>query len=547
MNKKRILYLLLFPLFGLFSAPGFAQDGHTGQYFEIAKNLEIFANAYKEINHGYVDQLDPGQLMRRGMDAMLEGLDPFTNYISETDIEGYRIQSDGKYNGLGALGKKMGDWMVITEIYEGSPAQLAGLNVGDAILSVDGQSAKGKTELQVLDFLRGFPGTTADLLVRRPGDSRDLKISLKREEVNIPNVPHSGVVAEHIGYINLTTFTQNAADNISNALTTLKSKDPQLKGVILDLRGNGGGLLNEAVDIINIFTPKGESVVTTHGKVVEWDNVFRTRNVPVDTEIPVIVLVDKGSASASEVVSGALQDLDRAVVMGQRSYGKGLVQNTKDVGFNARIKLTTAKYYTPSGRCIQATRYKDGHPVEIPDAERAQFKTRNGRIVLDGGGVKPDVLLPHDTATGIVKALLEQNVIFDYATQWALQHTGIDSIELFSFTEWDQFAQFVQSKNFDYETVSEKKLKELRAIALQENYPLSADIQGLEDKIKAEKKGELAKNKARIIHELEQDIVGRYYYQRGKVRKSLKNDPEVEAAVALFNDPAKYKAILAGN
>ena len=518
-----------------------------GKYFDISKNLELFANAYKEVNHSYVDELDPGKLMRQGLDAMLEGLDPYTNYISETDIEGYRIQTDGKYNGIGAEGQQMGDFMVVTEIYENSPAHKAGLKVGDAIISVDGQTAKGRKESEVMEFLRGFPGTQADLVVRRPGENKELKISLKREEVDIPNVPHSGLVAENVGYINLTTYTRDAAQNVGKALQDLKNKNPQLKGVILDLRDNGGGLLNEAVNLVNLFVPRGELVVVTKGKVPEWDNTFKTINNPADEKIPLIVLLDKMSASASEVTAGSLQDLDRAVLMGQRSYGKGLVQNMKDIGYNAKVKITTAKYYVPSGRCIQAVRYKHGEPVDIPESERAQFKTRNGRTVLDGGGVKPDVLLPHDTAAGVVKALLQQHIIFDYATQFTLKHASIDSVELFSFTDWDDFSRFVQSKGFEYESASEKKLKELSAVAAGENYPLTAELQAMGNKIKAEKKGELLKNKARILHEIEQEIVGRYYFQRGKVRKSLKNDPEIEEAVKLFNDPARYKAILSGN
>jgi carboxyl-terminal processing protease len=545
MNHFSIKTGLFLAFTGLICGPGFSQTTNT-KYFDIAKNLEIFTNAYKEINHSYVDELDPGQVMHRGMVAMLEGLDPFTNYISETDIEGYRIQVDGKYNGLGATGLKMGDYVIVTEIIETSPAQKAGLKVGDAIVAVDGQNAKGKTESEVANFLRGFPGTTAEITVRRPGESKDLKVTLKRDEVNIPNVPHSGLVADNIGYINLTTFTQNAAGNISAALQKLKAGNKNLKGVILDLRDNGGGLLNEAVNIINIFEPKGESVVTTHGKVVDWDNIFKTTNAPVDAEIPLVVLVNRHSASASEVVSGSLQDLDRAVIMGQRSYGKGLVQNTKDVGYNARIKLTTAKYYIPSGRCIQATRYKNGEPVDIPESERAQFKTRNGRIVLDGGGVKPDVVLPKDTATKLVKALLDQHIIFDYVTEWAQKHRSIDSIETFAFTDWDDFTHFIQSRNFDYESGSEKKIRELRELAVRERYPLGPELDALASKVKAEKKSELPKNKSRIISEIEQDIVGRYFYQRGKVRKNLINDPEVEAAVALLNDPARYKAILSG-
>ncbi len=542
MTKKHLSICLAI----LFVAGLNAQNGTPGKYFEISKNLEIFANAYKEINHGYVDELDPGRLMRTGLDAMLEGLDPYTNYISETDIEGYRIQSDGKYNGLGASGKQMGDYVIVTEILEHSPAQKAGLKVGDAILSVQGQNAQGKTEAQVLEFLRGFPGTSVDIMVRRPGESKDLKINLVREEVEVPNVPHSGIVAEGIGYINLTTFTQDAGEHVARGLQELKAKNPGLKGVILDLRDNGGGLLNEAVNVVNVFVPTGEMVVSTKGKVPEWDRSFRTVGPSVDQNIRVVVLIDKRSASASEIVSGSLQDLDRAVLMGQRSFGKGLVQNTKDLGYNAKIKLTTAKYYIPSGRCIQAVRYKNGQPVDIPDSERAKFKTRNGRPVLDGGGVTPDVLLPVDTATGVVRALLDQNIIFDYVTQWALKHPSIDSIEVFSFTEWDDFTRYVQKRNFTYESDAEKKLKELKAAAEKENFALAGDLEAMDNKIKAARKDELSRNKARIIREIEQEIVGRYYFQRGKVRKSLKNDPEVEEAVKLLNDPARFDKILNG-
>lgn len=534
--------LRFFPIFFLLAGVLSAQ----GKYFDIAKNMEIFANAYREVNHSYVDELDPNKLMRQGLDAMLEGLDPFTNYISETDIEGYRIQVDGTYNGVGAQGKRIGDFVVITEIYENSPAHKAGLKVGDAFIAIDGQNAKDKTEGQVLDFLRGYPGTKSNLVVRRNGERKDLNITLERGEVIIPNVPHSGLVADGIGYINLTTFTQDAGENVGNALKTLKEKNPNLKGVILDLRGNGGGLLNEAINLVNVFVPKGEFVASTKGKVPEWDISLKTQHVPVDKDIPLVVLLDSHSASASEVTSGALQDLDRAVILGQRSYGKGLVQNTKDLGYNARIKLTTAKYYIPSGRCIQAVRYKNGVPVNIPESERAQFKTRNGRTVLDGGGIKPDIVLPHDTATGIVKALLDQNIIFDYVTNFTQQHAAIDSIEVFEFTDFDGFAKYVESKNFDYQTATEKKIAELRDIATKENMPIGNDIAQLESKIQTEKKSELNKNRDRILHEIEQDIVGRYYFQRGKVRKNLVNDSEIKEAVKILNDQERYRNILVG-
>jgi len=540
---KKILLLICVAALGLFAFKGFEDN----KYFEIIKNLEIFTNAYKEINHSYVDELEPGKLMRTGLDAMLEGLDPFTNYISETDIEGYRYLYDGRYNAVGAEAKKMGDWVVITEILEDSPAHKSDLKVGDAILSVSGQSAKGRSESDVMAFLRGVQGTKVDLVVRRPGESKDVRITLERGEIESQNVPHSGIVADGIGYIYLSTFTQNAGKNVADALNALKSKHPDLKGIVFDLRNNGGGLLNEAVNVSNVFVPRGELISSTKGKVPEWDRSYKTTQSPIDEKIPVVVLINKMSASASEIVSGSLQDLDRGVLLGQRSYGKGLVQNTKDVGYNAKIKLTTAKYYIPSGRCIQSVRYKNGAPVDIPDAERAVFKTRNGRRVLDGGGVAPDVLLPHDTATGIVRALLEQHLIFDYATDWTLKHpNGIDSIETFEFKDWDDFNRFVQSKNFEYESALEKKLKELQTLATTENYPIGTDIQALEKKVLTEKKGEMAKHKARILREIEQEIVGRYFFQRGKVRKNLKNDPEIEEAVKLLNDEARYRTILSG-
>ncbi|MFN5366225.1 MAG: S41 family peptidase, partial [Bacteroidota bacterium] len=506
MNLKRILLVVLVAATTLpVALPA------QSKYFDIAKNLEIFANAYREVNHSYVDQLDPNQLMRRGLDAMLTGLDPFTNYISETDVEGWRIQSDGQYNGVGASGKRMGDYVVVSEIIENSPAHKSGLKVGDVLLSIEGQSAKNRTEQEVQQFLRGFPGTKASIMVQRPGESKEVKITLERGEVIIPNVPHSGLVAENTGYINLTTFTQNAGGNVAEALIRLKEKNPGLKGVILDLRENGGGLLNEAIDLVNVFVPKGELVASTKGKVPEWDISLRTQGPPVDKDIPVVVLVNRHSASASEVTSGALQDLDRAVVMGQLTYGKGLVQNTKDVGYNAKIKLTTAKYYIPSGRCIQAVRYKDGVPVDIPESERAVFKTRNGRTVLDGGGVKPDVALPVDTAEGIVRALLEQDVIFDFATEYTLKHPQIDSVEIFEFTEFDEFVQYVPKHKFQYRTKSEIKLEELKALAEKEHLPLETDLEALERKIQTAKKEELTRYKDRILHEIEQEIVGRYY------------------------------------
>ncbi len=541
MRKKTLLLLVGIAAISLMAFKRFEDN----RYFEIIKNLEIFANAYKEINHSYVDELEPGKLMRVCIDAMVGSLDPFTNYISETDIEGYRYLYDGRYNAAGLEAKKMGDWVVITEILEDSPAHKAGLKVGDAITAVSGQSAKGRSAEDVMAFLRGVQGTKVDVTVRRPGEDKELRLTLERAEIEAKNVPHSGMIAEGIGYIHLTTFSQNAGRNVADALKALKEKNPDLKGVVFDLRDNGGGLLNEAVNVANVFLPRGEFITAMRGKVPEWDRSFSTTLNPVDDKIPVVVLINKRSASASEIVSGALQDLDRAVLVGQRSYGKGLVQNTRDIGYNAKIKLTTAKYYIPSGRCIQSVRYRDGEPVDIPDAERAVFRTRNGRPVLDGGGVTPDVLMPADTASGLVRALLEQNIIFDYVTEWMRKHpNAVDSIETFSFKDWEDFLQFTQRRQFSYETESEKKLRELMSAAAAEGLVLKAEIQAVEQKIKAERTGEMGRNKARIMREIEEEIIGRVYFQGGKVRKRLKNDPEVEEAIRLLRDTERYRAIL---
>ena len=518
----------------------------NGKYFEISKNIEIFTNLYKEINTSYVDDLDPAKLMRTGIDAMLESLDPYTNYISETEIEGFRYITDGKYNGIGALIRKMGDYVTITEPYADCPAAKAGLKAGDIILAVDGKSAKGKTSDDVSNILKGFPGTEVVLTVQRPGESKELKITMVRDEVLVPNVPYSGMISEDVGYIALTTFTRNAGKNVGDALKALKEKQPNLKGVVFDLRGNGGGLLTEAVNVSNVFIPKNELVVTTKGKVVDWDRSFKTLNKPIDEEVPVVVLIDKGSASASEIVSGVLQDLDRAVLIGQRSYGKGLVQNTRDVGYNSKVKMTTAKYYIPSGRCIQGVSYEDGSPIDIPDSLRTAFQTRNGRKVLDGGGVSPDFAMAKATDLSIVKGLVTKNILFDYATQYCLKHAEIPASQDFNFKEYDQFLAFVAEKDFKYDTDSEKALKKLEEFAKKDEYldQVKVEIAAMQKKILERKKNDLQNYKTEIINLIEKEIASRYYYQKGKIEVGLKNDPEIKESLKLFADPARYKKLV---
>jgi len=517
-----------------------------GKYFEISKNIEIFTNLYKEINTYYVDDLDPAKLMRTGVDAMLESLDPYTNYISESEIEGFRYITDGKYNGIGAIIRQIDDYATIIEPYDNCPAQKAGLKAGDKILSIDGKTTKGKSTDEISNFLKGFPGTEIQLEIERPGKSQPMDITLVRDEVIVPNVPYSGIVEDGIGYIALTTFTRNAGKNVADALKKLKSENPDLKGVIFDLRDNGGGLLQEAVNVSNVFIPKNELVVTTKGKVVDWDRSFKTLNKPVDQDIPLVVLIDKGSASASEIVSGVLQDLDRAVLIGQRSYGKGLVQTTRDVGYNSKVKLTTSKYYIPSGRCIQGVSYSDGTPINIPDSLRTKFKTRSGRIVLDGGGVKPDVEVNKAVNAAILNSLQKQFMIFDYTTKYTIGKETLASPQDFKFNDFDKFVNYLKEQNYEYESNSEKVLNRLKMELEEESYAdgLGVDMKALEQKIADKKANELLEHKDAIVNLIEKDIVSRFHYQKGRIEMGLRNDIEIKEAVAILSNPTKYGEIL---
>lgn len=519
-------------------------------YFEISKNIEIFTNLYKEINTFYVDDIDPAKLMRTGIDAMLESLDPYTNYISEAEMEGFRISTTGKYGGIGALISKRGDYVMITEPYQGFAAYNAGLRAGDLILAINDKSAKGKTTDAISEILKGSPGTAVELTIRRPkanGSTKDLDLKIKRERIIVPNVPYSGVVDGDIGYIVLTTFTEKAGFNVEKALKDLQAKH-ELKGVILDLRGNGGGLLSEAINVSNVFIPRGKSAVTTRGKIKDWDRDFKTRNKPVDLDIPLAVLIDGSSASASEIVSGVIQDFDRGVLVGQKSYGKGLVQNTRDVGYNSRVKLTTAKYYIPSGRCIQAVSYKNGEPVVIPDSLRTHFETLNGRKVYDGGGIIPDVKVEYEKFSNIAISLIRKNLIFEYASKYAFEHESIAEAKLFKFTDTDfaNFEQFLQDKDYSYETSSEKILKDLEEKAKKEKYydAVSGELDLVKKRIQADKKNDIRKFKGQIVDMLEREIIARYHFQKGKFEVGLKNDAEIKDAVKALKDATAYNKLL---
>jgi len=540
--KKR--YFLITGLIGLLSIS--AVHYNNDKLFEIVKNMEIFTTIYHELNTHYVDDLDPNELMRTGIDAMMNSLDPYTVYYSESQVESYRISTEGKYSGLGARSLSVDGRVTIIELYQNGPSQKAGIQVGDQIIAVNGKSAEGKSYEDVLQIIRGFPGTDVKITIHRPVTKEEKQVTITRSEVDIPNVPYSGLVSEDVGYIALSTFTRNAGNNIASSLRGMLEEKPGLKGLVLDLRGNGGGLLAEAIDILGIFLPKGSPAVSTKGKVMDRDKSYKTRRTPIDTELPIIVLTNKNSASASEIVSGAIQDYDRGVIMGQRTFGKGLVQNHREVGYNSRIKVTTSKYYIPSGRCIQSREYENGEPKFIPDEERAVFYTKNKRPVLDGGGVAPDIALPGPEDPPFIKALKRDHLMFKYLNKYVTEKPLPDSITELTFTHYDDFLKYIETRSFQYMTATEKKLDEIKKVAEKEGYleGMLSDIEVLEQKIETEKEDDKEQYKADIIKILEEDLAKRLFYQEGKTRQRLKDDPEIEQAVSLILDVEKYNSIL---
>lgn len=520
--------------------------------FEISKNLEIFSNVYKNVHLNYVDDVDPGKLMKTAIDAMLASLDPYTNYYAESDMEDVKLQLLGEYGGVGALIHQKNGLIYVAEPYEGLPADKAGLKAGDRILEVNGVSTEGKTTSDVSSAMRGQSGTAVKLKLSR--DGRTFDCTLTRQEIKLPNVPYSGILSSGIGYIKLSEFTQDAAKNVRDAFRQLKKQNPDLPGVILDLRGNGGGLMNEAVEIVGMFVKRGELVVETKGKLASKNVKSYTRSAPEDLDIPVAVLIDGYSASASEIVSGSLQDFDRAVIIGSRSYGKGLVQNILPMTYNTQMKVTVSKYYIPSGRCIQALDYshrdENGRATRVPDSLKTAFKTRNGRTVYDGFGIEPDVEVEQEYMSALALVLYQKFLVFDYATQFVKQHASIPSPSKFEITDeiYDDFRNFLSDKDYSYSTSTEKYLDDLKTIAKEEKYfdAVKADIEALEAKLKADKAGDLAKYRDEVSEMLKNEILARYYYQKGRVEGSLTHDKDVLKAVEILTDKSQYKKILSG-
>jgi len=547
--KKLKAFIIVLAL----SAFSFLSFSFVDNHFELSKNLDIFASLYRELNMYYVDDTNPGDLMKQGIDAMLESLDPYTTYIPESDIEDYRFMTTGQYGGIGSLIRKKGDFVVITDPYEGYPAHKAQLQAGDIILEVDGKPVQGKGTDDISKFLKGQPGTTVKLLVRREGEKKPLEKTITREEIKVKSVPYYGMLNDNIGYISLTGFTENASKEVKEALLKLKENE-NLKGIVFDLRGNPGGLLNESVNIVNLFVEKGQEIVSTKGKVEEWHKTYRALNNPVDTELPMVVLVNSGSASASEIVSGSIQDLDRGVILGQRTFGKGLVQTTRSLSYNAKLKVTTAKYYVPSGRCIQALDYsnrnEDGSVGKIPDSLLTEFKTKNGRSVYDGGGVNPDLTTTPKAASKITISLVNKFLIFDYATQYKLKHPAIPAAKDFKITneDYEEFVAFINGKDYDYTTKSEKLLEDLKASATDEKYfaSASAEYEALKIKLKHNKKDDLTNFRDEIKELLRAEIASRYYYQKGRLESNVTNDKEVKRAMEILTNKEQYSSIITG-
>ena len=527
--------------------------------FEISKSIDIYNSLLRELNLNYVDEINPGELNETAIDAMLKEMDPYTVFIPESEIENYKLMTTGEYGGIGALIQYDGEYTRISDPYEGWPAQKAGLQAGDAILSVNGVDTHKKSTEQVSELLKGQPGTEVTLKIRRYGVEKPIEKTLKREKVKIDNIPYATVFDNNIAYISLSGFTREAGKEMKEKLVSMKKEHP-LKGVIIDLRGNGGGLLNEAVDIVNLFIPKDKPVVSMKGKTPSACSVHNTTHEPIDEQVPLAILVDGSSASASEIVSGAIQDYDRGVIIGQRTFGKGLVQNILPLSYNTQMKVTIAKYYIPSGRCIQEIDYSKNKKLaedtlntslstlQSQDTLGKPFSTAAGRTVYEGHGITPDVKIELPKYATVTAYLYAKNYIFDYATKFYSEHPSIAPAKDFKIDDaiYNDFMAFVKAKEFSYTTESEKALEDLKKCAEKEGYleSIKTQMDGLEKQLQADKENDLIKNRKDIEDLLRLEIVGRYYYQVGRIIASLENDEELHEAFQILLDPKHYQSIL---
>lgn len=518
--------------------------------FEISKHLNIYATLFRDVNMFYVDEVNPGDLVTSSIKSMLKSLDPYTVYYPESEMEDVKLMTTGEYAGIGSVISKKGDQVIIREPYKNSPAAKAGLLPGDVILAIDGNSTKGKNTEDVSTMLKGQPGKEISIKVQRNFEPKPLEKKAIREKIQIPSVPYYGMANDSTGYIYLTSFTDKSADDVRKAVIELKNKGA--KSMILDLRGNSGGLLDQAVEIVNFFVPKNSKVVSTKGKVKQWDKEYSAGKNPIAPDMPLAVLIDRGSASASEIVSGALQDLDRAVLIGERSFGKGLVQTVRDLAYNTKLKVTTAKYYIPSGRCIQALDYShrnpDGSVGKVPDSLITEYTTKNGRKVYDGGGITPDIKIEPEEFARITQELVLQDITFDFVNNYALRHPQIAPINEFRISDdiYNEFKKYLKEENFSYETQSQRTLEKLIEIAKAEKY-----FDGSKEEIEKLKKDfshsvdrDMNLFKDEIVSFLTEQFIQRYYYLEGVIEYKVKHDKEVAKATEILAKKNEYNKIL---
>ena len=546
-SGKIIIVVSILLVIGI--STGFLVNQETRD-FRIAKNLDIFFSLFRELNTFYVDEIDPDKVIKAGIDNMLKTLDPYTVYFPESEAGEFSIMISGRYGGIGSLVRSIGDYVVISEVYKGFPADKAGIKPGDLLKKVDGVSLKGLPTDKVSEKLKGNPGTEISVTIERNG--KETEYPLKREKIIMPPVPYYGMIDSKTGYIRFTNFTQNCIEDVKTALNALKENKAQQ--IILDLRGNPGGLLTEAVEIVNLFVAEGNEVVSTKGKDKQFYEDFKTTKQPLDEKIPLAIIINRGSASASEIVAGAIQDLDRGIIIGQRSYGKGLVQITRPLSYNTQLKVTTAKYYIPSGRCIQARNFshpnEDGSVGIIPDSLISEFKTKNGRIVKDGGGITPDIEVLPEPLSQISRELFLRNYIFDFATNYYWTHPNIKTPDQFTFTDqdYDDFKTFLLNRKFNYKTTTEESLNELITNAKKEKYyDIHKDLfNDLEKDIAHNLDQDLKMFRSEITDLMEDEIISRYFYESGAIEWTIKKDEQVSKAIDILNNKEEYSSILKG-
>lgn len=543
MNWKK---LGLIAVFAAIAGGGFYSFTNDDKNFEIAKNLDIYYTLFRELNTFYVDDIKPNKLVKTSIDQMLVSLDPYTNYIPEEQMEDFRFMTTGEYAGIGALISKQNGKILIAEPYEGFPAQKFGLKAGDEILEVEGKSTVKMDVEDVSNLLKGPANKPVKIKLLRYGNKKPFEVDVVREKIAIAAVPYYGMVDSKTAYINLSSFTANCSQEVKKAFMELQPNKPE--ALILDLRSNPGGLLEEAVSIVNLFVPKGSVIVNTKGKVKEWDKTYKAQSNPIDTTIKIAVLVNRNSASASEIVAGALQDLDRGVIVGTRTFGKGLVQTTRDLSYGTKLKITTAKYYIPSGRCIQALDYShrnaDGSVGHIPDSLITEYKTKNGRLVYDGGGVVPDIKFEGDQLSNIGIALVSNFKIFDFATRFAVENPTIPQPEQFIITDeiYNQFVNFVKENKFEYKSESKEQMDELIKSAKEDKYYnlAATEFEALKKKLEPNLEKDLIDFKGEITEMLKDEIVGRYYYQKGALRSAIHDDKGIEKTIGILGSTPSY-------